>query len=106
MRRSKEAVSNHAAAVRRFRVRQRDQWIPINATVGPNPMPCRPFRAHAAAVMQRLTCVRRDACLDIAVRRDWQAFTCSGCGVLEEAEDEAPLRASWDGVMPADTGRR
>jgi hypothetical protein len=41
------------------------------------------------ALAQRPDCAKRAACLDVAIRAGWYAWTCRGC----EAYVAAPLRA-------------
>jgi len=52
----------------------------------PNPSP-RPAPAweKVGAVQRRFGCANYSACLDVAVRKEWEGFTCLGCPAFRAA---------------------
>ena len=53
------------------------QAVPAVDSAEPAPQRC---SVKEAAVARRVDCLRSTECLSVASRRNWPAFSCTGCG--------------------------
>jgi hypothetical protein len=77
-------------------------------------MPCaqpRPTASHQPLHSDRIRieehrnvhCRHYSGCVDVAVRKDWESFTCARCPLMQA--DKAPGADAYAFNQPSDTGR-
>ena len=64
-----------------------------------------PMRADNFSIEEHrnVHCRHYSACIDVAVRQDWDSFTCAKCPLFRQ--DSAPGADAYAYDQPADTGR-
>ncbi len=68
---------------------------------GSNPTKCGTLgHPYDAEQEQRVNCVRRLSCLDIAAKRGWRGWNCGACAFTEEAVEPLRLRCGGDQSQP------
>jgi hypothetical protein len=72
----------------------------------PRPTPFHPpLRAETFSIEEHrnVHCRFYGGCIDVAVREDWESFTCAKCPMFQQ--DKAPGASSYAFTQPADAGR-
>lgn len=74
----------------------------------PQPRPTKfrlPMQADHFSIEEHrnVHCRHYSACIDVAVREDWDSFTCANCPLFQQ--DKAPGADSYAFNQPEDAGR-
>ncbi|MBN8229502.1 MULTISPECIES: hypothetical protein [Corallococcus] len=74
----------------------------------PQPRPTKfhlPLRADSFSIEEyrNVHCRFYGGCIDVAVRQDWESFTCAKCPLFQQ--DKAPGASSYAFTQPANFGQ-
>ena len=74
---------------RRYSEKENSNKDPESPMAPPAPYPIRWVRLiQFSPIHRRLFCQHYNTCLDHAVRRWWQGFSCSRCPIIEQTKEE------------------